>query len=404
MYQLSPAVLNAIATVARINILDHHRSTPQSVIDGVSRLSDMFTRSSDGVGRPYFEEPQLGISYLAYYVPVNLAKVQLLLDELQPVSPTVPGEEFRVLDIGGGPGTGVLAVLDWCHARAGSFPSFLPSLRMTVVDRSPQALRLCADVWQTYNAQPPNQPIPPLRTIEGNLERSFPPVLRQARLENGYHLIIVQNILSELFIDNADPIKQRTGLVEELLGCLSPEGSLMIIEPALRSASRDLHQVRDNLLAGQHCSVYSPCLHDAPCPALVKPDDWCHEERKWEIPAWIAQVDREVGFIKDALKFSYVILRKDGKTLVSRNTDYHRVVSELRVMKGEKRVWLCDETGRFELGRQDKERSTANAGFEDWHRGAIIRVSEIVRKERKGRPAMVGRILSSGTAEIVRPA
>lgn len=401
MYQLSPAVLNAIATVARINILDHDRNTPQSVIGGVSRLSEIFTRSSDGVGRAYFEEPQLGISYLAYYVPVNLAKVQLLLDELQPVSPAVPGEEFRVLDVGGGPGTGALAVLDWCHEKEWPFPS---SLRMTVVDRSPQALRLCAELWQTYNAQRQNQSSSPLRTTECNLEHSLPSVLRQARLENGYHLIIVQNILSELFVGNADPIKQRTALIGELLSCLSPEGSLMIIEPALRSASRDLHQVRDNLLAEQHCSVYSPCLHDTPCPALVKPDDWCHEERKWEIPAWIAQVDREVGFIKDALKFSYVILRKDGKTLVSRNTDYHRVVSELRVMKGEKRVWLCDQTGRFELGRQDKERSSANAGFEDWHRGAIIRVSEIVRKERKGRPAMVGRILSSGTAEIVRPA
>jgi hypothetical protein len=137
---------------------------------------------------------------------------------------------------------------------------------------------------------------------------------------------------------------------------------------------------------------------------LIKPDDWCHEERKWETPDWIGQVDKKVGFIKDALKFSYVILRKDGKTLVPRNAEYHRVVSELRVMKGEKRVWLCDETGRPEIGRQDKELSAFNAPFDEWHRGAIVRVSEIVRKDRKGRPAMVGRILSSGTAEIVRPA
>jgi hypothetical protein len=137
---------------------------------------------------------------------------------------------------------------------------------------------------------------------------------------------------------------------------------------------------------------------------LIKPDDWCHEERKWEAPDWIGQIDRQVGFIKDALKFSYAILRRDGKTLVSRTAGYHRVVSELRVMKGEKRVWLCDATGRPEIGRQDKEQSTANAPFDQWHRGAIVRISDIVRKDRKGRPAMVGRILSSGRAEIIRPA
>jgi len=89
---------------------------------------------------------------------------------------------------------------------------------------------------------------------------------------------------------------------------------------------------------------------------------------------------------------------------VPRKQDYHRVVSELREMKGEKRVWLCDQTGRSEVGRQDKERSTTNATFDNWHRGAIVRVDEIVRKERKGRPAMVGRILSSGVAEVIRPA
>ena len=174
------------------------------------------------------------------------------------------------------------------------------------------------------------------------------------------------------------------------------------INMALRSASRALHQVRDKLLAQGRCSMYSPCLHDAPCPALIKPDDWCHEERLWEAPGWIGQIDRRVGFIKDALKFSYAIFRKDGKTLVPRTAGCYRVVSELRVMKGEKRVWLCDATGRPEIGRQDKERSTTNASFDQWHRGAIVRVSEIVRKDRKGRPAMVGRIVSSGTAEIVR--
>lgn len=401
MHQLSPAVLNALATVAKVNTHESHHRVPQSIATGVARLSELFTRGGLNAGTAYLEDPQLRASYLSYYVPVNLSKVQLLLDELQPVFPTVRNEEFRVLDLGGGPGTGALGTLDWSRYSSMLFPA---SVRMTVVDHSPQALSLCAEFWQTYSRECEGQTIPPLQTVEHNLERSLPSRIRTVGREKGYDLIIVQNLLSELFTGSSDPIGQRTTLVETILGCLTAAGSLMLIEPALRSASRALHQVRDKLLAGQNCSVYSPCLHDSPCPALVKPDDWCHEERKWEIPSWIAHVDREMGFIKDALKFSYVILRKDGKTLVPRKADYHRVVSELRVMKGEKRVWLCDETGRSEIGRQDKEQSTSNAYFDYWHRGAIVRVSEIVRNNRKGRPAMVGRILSSGTAEIVRPA
>ncbi|MBA2485428.1 MAG: hypothetical protein H0V35_04890 [Nitrospira sp.] len=401
MHQLSPAVLNTLATMAKVHTSVSHQGVPQSIATGVSRLSELFIRGGRNTSSAYLEDPLLRASYLSYYLPVNLSKVQLLLDELQPVFSTIPREEFRVLDLGGGPGTGALAMVDWCRSASMPTPS---SLRMTVVDHSPQALRLCAKLWQTYTSENKDQAGPPLQTVKHNLERSLPSLIRTVGREKGYDLIIVQNLLSELYIGSSDPIGQRTTLVEGVLKCMTPGGSLMLIEPALRSASRALHHIRDKLVGGHHCSVYSPCLHDAPCPALIKPDDWCHEERTWEIPASIAQVDREVGFIKDALKFSYVILRKDGRTLVSRNEDYHRVVSELRVMKGEKRVWLCDETGRSEIGRQDKERSILNAPFDDWHRGAIIRVSEIVRKERKGRCAMVGRIHSSGTVEIVRPA
>ena len=401
MYQLSLAVLRAITKVAKVNLLEHSERPSQSIVGAVSGLSEMFTRSGQVGNRVYFEDPQLRVGYLVYYLPVNLAKVQVLLDELQPIYPLVPDQDFRVLDLGGGPGTGAIGVLDWCLSRAARPPS---TLRVIAVDRSPHALRVATDVWQAYSEQQRDQSILPLTTVECNLERSLPSTIRDGGGVNGYQLIIVQNLLSELFVGSMDSVGQRTALIGELLNYLDSEGSLMLIEPATRSASRDLHQVRDNLLAGRHCSVYAPCLHDAPCSALVKPDDWCHEERRWEKPAWIAQVDRQVGLIKDALKFSYVILRKDGKTLVPRNPDYHRVVSELRVMKGEKRVWLCDQAGRSEIGRQDKESSVSNLAFDNWHRGAIIRVSEIVRKERKGRPAMVGRITSSGTVEIVRSA
>lgn len=401
MYQLSEAVLHAISTVAKLNVSGIDRRVSDTLLNGVRRLSEMFTRGGEGLGTAYLDDQQLRASYLTYYVPVNLGKVQLLLEELRPVLPILPDEEFRVLDLGGGPATGALALLDWCCSE--SLPA-ATSIRMTIVDRSAEVLRLCAELWQAYAGQSGVQSIRPVQTVLCNLERSLPSVLQVKAPDNGYHLIIVQNLLSELFTKSSDPSGQRTAFVSHLLECLAPDGSLMLIEPALKSTSRGLHEVRNNLLAGFHCSVYSPCLHDQPCPALVKPDDWCHEERQWETPAWIAQIDSEVGLIKDALKFSYVILRKDGKTLVPRKADYHRVVSELRVMKGEKRVWLCDETGRSELGRQDKESAPSNVAFDDCHRGAIIRVSEIVRKERKGRPAMVGRILSSGAVELIRPA
>ncbi|MCW5798979.1 MAG: hypothetical protein LZF60_310177 [Nitrospira sp.] len=401
MYQLSSAVLSTIATVAKLSNPKEYPGPSASLLSGVRNLSEMFTRGATAAATAYLKDETLRASYLNYYVPVNVGKVQMLLEELRPLLPSRSDEEFRVLDVGGGPGTGSIALLDWCCSQ--SLPP-VGTLRMTVVDHSVDAMKLSAQLWQEYARQSHIPSIQPLQTAVCDLEQSLPPVLRMVGEENGYHLIIVQNVLSELFVGSSDCITRRTALINHLMNCLAKDGSVMLIEPASRSASRALHQVRDNLLAGVQCSIYSPCLHEQPCPALLKPDDWCHEEREWHTPSWISQIDREVGFIKDALKFSYVIVRKDGKSLVPRKPDYHRVVSELREMKGEKRVWLCDQAGRSEVGRQDKERSTTNAAFDTWHRGAIVRVDEIVRKERKGRPAMVGRILSSGVAEVIRPA
>ena len=104
------------------------------------------------------------------------------------------------------------------------------------------------------------------------------------------------------------------------------------------------------------------------------------------------QIDQEVGFIKDALKFSYLLLRKDGRTIVERRPEIYRVVSELRELKGEKRAWLCNELGRSEVGRLDRLSSPENGGVDSWHRGAIVQIERIVRKEHGGKISALGRI------------
>lgn len=118
----------------------------------------------------------------------------------------------------------------------------------------------------------------------------------------------------------------------------------------------------------------------------------------------IQRIDEVVGFIKDALKFSYLLLRKDGKTIVNRKPGIYRVVSELRKLKGEKRAWVCNEQGRWEVGRQDRLASPHNEAFDQWHRGAIVQVERIVRKEREGKVSSLGRIEQDVAVQTIRSA
>ena len=383
---VSSPLLSAIGNVAKSKKVSGERLST-----AVLELSRLFTLGRSALSSSYLESPALAAAYLNYFLPVNLSKIQVLLDEMPVV---LADEPFSVLDLGSGPGTGALAVLDWWHGRGS-----LSGLSVVAIDRSMTALHQAENLWSKY-CQTADLTGTSLQTCKADVERTG--WVKEVEPRAPFNLIILANCLNEIHVDATDPIAMRSRLVTELLALLSPQGTMMIVEPALRETSRALHQVRDRLLQEKRCTVYSPCLHENDCPALVKPDDWCHEERAWEPPVSIQEIDGEVGFIKDALKFSYLLLRKDGKTIVDRHPDVYRVVSELRELKGEKRAWLCNETGRPEIGRQDRLASPQNAAFDDWHRGAIVQIKKIVHKEKKGKVSALGRIEQDAAVQIVR--
>jgi ribosomal protein RSM22 (predicted rRNA methylase) len=371
-----------------------------ALAQAVVHLSRLFTTERPALTSRYLDDPVHAAAYLSYFLPVNLSKVQILLDELPNESSLqTPHRSMAVLDLGCGPGTGGLALLDWLWHRG---PERAKSLSVLAADSSHESLQDARRLWEAY-CQEVGISNEGLKCVEGNLEHPLKGDLGNQIMRGGpYDLMIMANCLNELFLAATDPSVERAAIVAQLLPFLAPHGSVMIVEPALRQTARELHRLRNHLLKQNLCTVYSPCLHERACPALDHPDDWCHEERPWQTPPAIAALDRKVGFIKDALKFSYLLLRKDGRTIVSRSPRTFRVVSELRELKGEKRAWLCNETGRPEVGRLDRLASPKNAAVDDWHRGAIVQIERIVRKEREGKVSPVGRIESDVAVKIVR--
>jgi len=361
-------------------------SPDRDAIDGVRRLSTQFTTGRDGRLSDYLAERSLRRAYLLYFFPVNYAKVAGLLREM----PALPARPLRILDVGSGQGTAALAVLDHLTrlGQAGHHGS-----EVIAVDRSRQALQEGEALWglMTEGRSDPSRCA--FRGVTAHVDRAD---ARTPWKQGPFDLIILANSLNELFCSADDPLDARAKFLESLLEALASDGTLMVIEPALRETTRALHHVRDRLVAGGLATVYSPCLHERPCPALARKDDWCHEERSWSPPAVVQEIDRAVGFIKDALKFSYLLLRKDGLTIAKRSADVYRVVSEVMVMKGDRRAWLCNQEGRPLAGRLEKARSEANAAFDRWHRGAIVRVDQIERR------STVSRIGVSAKVELIR--
>jgi len=392
---LSSEVLEVLAKVSPEKNL-----RGDTLAQAVVNLSRLFTTARATLPPRYLDDSTHASAYLSYFLPVNLSKVQVLLDELPNDNHEISDRPMVVLDLGCGPGTGALALLDWLWRRN---PERAKSLSVLAADTSHESLQDAKRLWEVY-CHEVGISNGGLRCVEGNLEYPLKGDFGKQLVRGApYDLMIIANTFNELFSAATDPSAERAEVVGQLLPFLSPHGTIMIVEPALRQTARALHQMRNHLLKQGLCTVYSPCLHEKACPALDHPDDWCHEERPWRTPPMVAALDREVGFIKDALKFSYLLLRKDGRTIVPLSPKTFRVVSELRELKGEKRAWLCNETGRPEVGRLDRKASPQNAAVDSWHRGAIVQIERIVRKEREGKVSPVGRIESDAAVEIVRP-
>jgi ribosomal protein RSM22 (predicted rRNA methylase) len=141
------------------------------------------------------------------------------------------------------------------------------------------------------------------------------------RDESPFDFIIMGNVLNELFPGDERRIEKRSRRVATLIqDWLAPNGFVILMEPALRETSRDLLHVRDRLLDMLPLTVYSPCVHSHPCPAVAAgcTSDWCHEDHAWETPSWIRRIDERTGLRKSSLKYSYVVFNRMGLSIGTR--------------------------------------------------------------------------------------
>ena len=332
----------------------------------VARLSKLLTKERERLPAAYLKDTGLRKAYLSYYLPSNLPKIHLPLKELSlhPKS-MLAKERLRILDVGSGPGSAMLGAMEFFARRRNP-----PFLDFTAVDHVAENLKDAAALLASYRERCGLDAS--LHTVRTHIEKGVP------LLGGHYDLIIVSNVLNELFHHDEERTAKRAGILDHMMRrLLTDGGSLIVIEPALHDTSREMLLVRDSLVA-QGFHVYSPCLMNESCPALVNPKDWCHEDMPWEPPAVIREIDERAGLRKDSLKFSYLVMRKDGLSLADvYGADAFRIVSEPLVSKGKIEFYLCGKGGRRLVTRLDKDKSPANDLYMALKRGDIVRFEEL---------------------------
>ena len=238
------------------------------------------------------------LGYLAYHFPVYFMQARHLLAQL--ARDGLLKQEMTILDLGTGPGVIPLAVDD--------FWMCLDTARATVhsVECSKEHIEAFGALARSVAAHDPQVTIEPPReadiTSPGDVA-----------LPDRVDLMIFSNVLNELA---GLPVASRAGIVMEYTERLVPDGTILIIEPAEEATSTGL-RVLSLALKKRGLSIYAPCtfVWGTNCT----PDRcWSFQTspsiRPTRIMNSLAACDEPFRYVNTDIKYSYVMLRKDGKT------------------------------------------------------------------------------------------
>ncbi len=312
---------------------------------------------------------------------------------------------LRIVDLGAG-----LGAMTWGIARAlgaAARSADAPAMRIEalLVDEDGDALAAAAAIAEEASSSlGPGAPQLALR-------------FRKERLAVGIKLpeadvVVLGHVLSELDVGMDPParIARHAALIADLLErVVAADGTLVIVEPALRDRTRHLHAVRD-VLARAGVTVFAPCLHALGCPMLETAGEWCHEDLPIDLPSWVAPLARAAGLRWQRLTFSYLALRRDGRRLVdeaatTRSADpgaarvHLRVVSELLRTKGKAEIFGCTSEGaRVRMRRLDRDAvedgpgQKATAAWGSLGRGDVVTVAGAAAVDDRGRVSSAAEI------------
>ena len=287
-----------------------------------------------------YSDPRADLrAYACFYMPANMPKLWLMLDQAPEFIPALAGQPWRIREIGCGPGTFLWSALLWLEQHA---PEALQTLTgITGVDRHPAFLALARRIAAAIATRPAFRHLK-IEFVEADWH-DVPPT------EN--ELVIFGNVLNEAAAD--EPVR----------GAALNAAAVAVIEPGTVKSFHRLLPLRDALAAaGWRVSFPCPgegqsqCRSLPPCP--MPADNWCHfAVNRFALPL-VQRMAAKAGRLNPRHNFCGFLFRRDEHPPAA--APLWRVLSHLRKSNRSGVRWLCNGACLREvvLGRHARNEGT----------------------------------------------
>jgi Mitochondrial small ribosomal subunit Rsm22. len=235
------------------------------------------------------------LGYLAYQFPVYFVQFEHVLHDL--AQDGLLKRRMRVLDVGAGPGSVSLAVID-----------FFRRLDNCAVDLF--SLEKYEENSEAYVNLVPAFAGTPDRFAVGKPIRED--LTAKPALPGNLDLIVFSNVLNEIDMT----LEEKADIVLHCARSMAPDGNLVIIEPADKDNSIAMRKLVAALI-DKGLGMYSPCSFIW-CSRCKPGECWSFEEKERITPTSlmekVAETEEPYRFLNTDIKYSYAILRKDTLT------------------------------------------------------------------------------------------
>jgi ribosomal protein RSM22 (predicted rRNA methylase) len=338
--------------------LENKRYLTRSIAPHVKGFSELFNRKegtqTDGIDHEdYWSEGNAKnkrLAYLLSFMPPNLFRVASVWAELHRLGfqfHKIEGE-FRGLEFGAGVASGACGIL----AGEKFAPIGLPENgSFALIEQSKAALQMGAN-WFDHLADRYGMTYKS-RSFHRRVELNQPWLPKTAPQ---FHLMVMSFFLNE---SPLTPEAIALELLKTAENHLEQEGLMVIVEPALKLQSRKLLLLRKALIekikgGNSSLKILLPCLGEQACGALIKEEDWCHEEVDWMRPKYLRELDLLTGLDRRTLPFSYLVIQKTNRSLnelfgnfEGLNEERYRLVSPSKSLsKRTSEFFMCGQDGK----------------------------------------------------------